>query len=56
MTRMSEGIYRYKVLVVGKNGKLNELIEVSVLWSNPIFLTQWPFHEAFQNEYHTIHI
>ena len=29
MTRISEGIERYKVLVVGKNGKLNEMIEMS---------------------------
>ena len=33
MTRMSKGIDRYKVLVVEKNGKLNETIEVSALWS-----------------------
>ena len=33
MTRMSGGIDRYKVLVVGKNGKLNETIEGSALWS-----------------------
>ena len=31
MTRMSEGIDRYKVPGMGKNGKLNEMIEVSVL-------------------------
>ena len=30
---MSQGIDWYKVLVVGKNGKLNEIIEVSALWS-----------------------
>ena len=30
---MSQGIDWYKVLVVGKNGKLNETIEVSALWS-----------------------
>ena len=33
MTIKSEGIDRYKVLVVGKNGKLNETIEGSALWS-----------------------
>ena len=33
MTRMSGGIDRYKVLVVGKNGKLNKTIEGSALWS-----------------------
>ena len=31
---MIGGIDRYKVLVVGKNGKLNETTEGSVLWSN----------------------
>ena len=36
MTIKSEGIDRYKVLVVGKNGKLNETIEGSALWSNSI--------------------
>ena len=30
---ISQGIDRYKVLVVRKNGKLNETIEVSALWS-----------------------
>ena len=30
---ISQGIDWYKVLVVGKNGKLNETIEVSALWS-----------------------
>ena len=30
----SQGTERYKVPVVGKNGKLKETIEVSVLWSN----------------------
>ena len=33
---MSGGINRYKVLVVGKNGKLNETIEGSALWSIPL--------------------
>ena len=37
MTRIREGIDRYKVLVVGKNGKLNETIEGSALWSNKAF-------------------
>ena len=30
---ISQGIDWYKVLVVGKSGKLNETIEVSALWS-----------------------
>ena len=30
---LSQGIYWYKVPVVGKHGKLNETIEVSALWS-----------------------
>ena len=30
---ISQGNDRYKVLVVGKNGKLNETIEGSALWS-----------------------
>ena len=34
MFRIGQGIDWYKVLVVGKNGKLNETIEVSALWSN----------------------
>ena len=33
MISISQGIDRYKVPVVGKNGKLNETIEVSALWS-----------------------
>ena len=36
MTGISQGIDRCKVPVVGKNGKLNETIERSALWS--IFL------------------
>ena len=32
LTRMSEGTHRYKVPGMGKNGKLNEMIEVSALW------------------------
>ena len=32
---ISQGIDRYKVPVVGINGKLNETIEVSALWSIP---------------------
>ena len=31
---ISQGINRYKVLVVEKQGKFNETIEVSALWSN----------------------
>ena len=34
MIRISQGIDWYKVPVAGKNGKLNETIEVSALWSN----------------------
>ena len=34
MISKSQGIDRYKVPVVGKNGKLNEMIERSALWSN----------------------
>ena len=34
MITVSQGIDRYKLFVVGKNGKLNETIEVSALWSN----------------------
>ena len=30
---ISQGIDLYKVLVVGKNGKLNDTIELSALWS-----------------------
>ena len=30
---ISQGIDWYKVPVVGKNGKLNDTIEVSALWS-----------------------
>ena len=30
---INQGIDRYKVLVVGKNGKLNDTTEVSALWS-----------------------
>ena len=30
---ISQGIDWYKVLVVGKNGKLNDTIEASALWS-----------------------
>ena len=33
MISISQGMDRYKVPVVGKNGKLNETIERSVLWS-----------------------
>ena len=33
LNHISQGNDRYKVLVVGKNGKLNETIEVSALWS-----------------------
>ena len=33
ITSTSQGIHRYKVPVVGKNGKLNETIEVGALWS-----------------------
>ena len=33
MISISQGIHRYKVPVVGKNGKLNETIERSALWS-----------------------
>ena len=33
LTTISQGIDWYKVLVVGKNGKLNDMIEVSALWS-----------------------
>ena len=33
MFTISQGIERYKVPVVEKSGKLNETIEVSVLWS-----------------------
>ena len=35
---LSQGIYWYKVPVVGKHGKLNETIEVSALWSISIIL------------------
>ena len=34
MFSIGQGIDWYKVLVVGKNSKLNETIEVSALWSN----------------------
>ena len=34
MFSIGQGIDWYKVLMVGKNGKLNETIEVSALWSN----------------------
>ena len=34
MINVKQGIDRYEVPVVGKNGKLNETIEVSALWSN----------------------
>ena len=33
MSSISQGMDRYKVPVVGKNGKLNETIEWSALWS-----------------------
>ena len=33
MFSIGQGIDWYKVLVVGKNGKLNETIEGSALWS-----------------------
>ena len=33
MLSIGQGIDWYKVLVVGKNGKLNETIQVSALWS-----------------------
>ena len=33
MISRSQGIHGYKVPVVGKNGKLNETMERSVLWS-----------------------
>ena len=39
MIRISQGIDWYKVLVVGKHGKLNETIEVSALWSNMVSST-----------------
>ena len=42
---IGQGIELYKVLVVGKNGKLNETIEVSALWSNRtvwICIKPWP--------------
>ena len=34
MTNIGQGIDRYKVPVVGKNGKLYDTIEVSAWWSN----------------------
>ena len=34
MISISQGIDRYKVPVVGKNGKLNDTIEVNALWSS----------------------
>ena len=37
MFSIGQGIDWYKVLVVGKNGKLNETIEVSALWSKCAF-------------------
>ena len=38
MFSIGQGIDWYKVLVVGKNGKLNETIEVSALWSKaPVY-------------------
>ena len=33
MISISQGVDRYKVPMVGKNGKLNETIEMSTLWS-----------------------
>ena len=33
MISIGQGIDRYKVPVVGKNGKLNDTIEVNALWS-----------------------
>ena len=38
VTLISQGIDRYKVPVVAKNGKLNEMIEVSALWSMLMFV------------------
>ena len=37
MFSIGQGIDWYKVLVVGKNGKFNETIEVSALWSRSVF-------------------
>ena len=43
MTRIGGGIDRYKVVVVGKNGKLEETLEGSALWSQqPVCLKKSP--------------
>ena len=34
MINVKQGIDKSKVLAVGENGKLNEMIEVSALWSS----------------------
>ena len=39
MTSISQEIDRYKVPVLGKNGKLNETIEVSALWSSRLYFS-----------------
>ena len=36
MIPISQGIDSHKVLMVGKNGTLNDTIEVSALWSNKL--------------------
>ena len=44
LTLVSQGIDCYKGLMVGKNGKLNDTIEASALWSISAGKSLWSFY------------